>query len=84
VTHPISIKRDGMRLSRSGQTVRLKRLAVVPEAALMRAAMTADDEPSPMRVLAAQLQEAIRDHGYAPPERAQSRVDDLERAVSER
>ena len=41
----------------------------VREAALMRAAMAADDNPYPMRALAAQLK-AIGDQGYALAEKA--------------
>ena len=41
----------------------------VREAALMRAAMAADDNPYPMRALAAQLR-AIGDQGYALAEKA--------------
>ena len=41
----------------------------VREAALMRAAMASDDNPYPMRALAAQLR-AIGDQGYALAERA--------------
>jgi len=41
----------------------------VREAALMRAAMDADDNPYPMRALAAQLR-AIGDQGYALAEKA--------------
>ena len=41
----------------------------VREAALMRARMAADDNPYPMRALAAQLR-AIGDQGYALAEKA--------------
>ena len=41
----------------------------VREAALMRATMAADDNPYPMRALAAQLR-AIGDQGYALGEKA--------------
>ena len=41
----------------------------VREAALMRATMAADDNPYPMRALAAQLR-AIGDQGYALAEKA--------------
>jgi uncharacterized protein (DUF1778 family) len=41
----------------------------VREAALMRATMAADDNPYPMRALAAQLK-AIGDQGYALAEKA--------------
>ena len=56
--------------SSSGKTPGLERLAqFVREAALMRATMAADDNPYPMRALAAQLR-AIGDQGYALAEKA--------------
>ena len=66
----ISFTRDGMQLiqeaaKRQGCSVS----QFVREAALMRAAMAADDNPYPMRALAAQLR-AIGDQGYALAERA--------------
>jgi uncharacterized protein (DUF1778 family) len=66
----ISFTRDGMRLvqeaaKRQGSSVS----QFVREAALMRAAMAADDNPYPMRALAAQLR-AIGDQGYALAEKA--------------
>ena len=61
----ISFTREGMQLiqeaaKRQGSSVS----QFVREAALMRAAMAADDNPYPMRALAAQLR-AIGDQGYA-------------------
>ncbi|HEY2657248.1 MAG TPA: DUF1778 domain-containing protein [Solirubrobacteraceae bacterium] len=66
----ISFTRDGMQLiqeaaKRQGSSVS----QFVREAALMRATMTADDNPYPMRALAAQLR-AIGDQGYALAEKA--------------
>ena len=66
----ISFTRDGMELiqeaaRRQGSSVS----QFVREAALMRAAMAADDNPYPMRALAAQLR-AIGDQGYALAEKA--------------
>jgi hypothetical protein len=66
----ISFTRDGMQLiqeaaRRQGSSVS----QFVREAALMRAAMAADDNPYPMRALAAQLR-AIGDQGYALAEKA--------------
>jgi uncharacterized protein (DUF1778 family) len=66
----ISFTRDGMQLiqeaaKRQGCSVS----QFVREAALMRATMTADDNPYPMRALAAQLK-AIGDQGYALAEKA--------------
>ena len=66
----ISFTRDGMQLiqeaaKRQGCSVS----QFVREAALMRAAMAADDNPYPMRALAAQLR-AIGDQGYALAEKA--------------
>ena len=66
----ISFTRDGMQLiqeaaKRQGSSVS----QFVREAALMRAAMAADDNPYPMRALAAQLR-AIGDQGYALAEKA--------------
>jgi uncharacterized protein (DUF1778 family) len=66
----ISFTRDGMQLiqeaaKRQGSSVS----QFVREAALMRASMTADDNPYPMRALAAQLR-AIGDQGYALAEKA--------------
>ncbi len=61
----ISFTREGMQLiqeaaKRQGSTVS----QFVREAALMRATMADDDNPYPMRALAAQLR-AIGDQGYA-------------------
>jgi Mobilization protein NikA len=66
----ISFTRDGMELiqeaaKRQGCSVS----QFVREAALMRAAMAADDDPYPMRTLAAQLR-AIGDQGHALAEKA--------------
>jgi hypothetical protein len=66
----ISFTRDGMQLiqeaaKRQGSSVS----QFVREAALMRAAMAADENPYPMRALAAQLR-AIGDQGYALAEKA--------------
>jgi uncharacterized protein (DUF1778 family) len=66
----ISFTRDGMQLiqeaaRRQGSSVS----QFVREAALMRASMVADDNPYPMRALAAQLR-AIGDQGYALAEKA--------------
>jgi hypothetical protein len=66
----ISFTRDGMKLiqeaaKRQGSSVS----RFVREAALMRAAMAEDDNPYPMRTLAAQLR-AIGDQGYALAEKA--------------
>jgi uncharacterized protein (DUF1778 family) len=66
----ISFTREGMRLiqeaaERQGSSVSQS----VREAALMRATMAADDNPYPMRALAAQLR-AIGDQGYALAEKA--------------
>jgi Mobilization protein NikA len=66
----ISFTREGMKLiqeaaKRQGSSVS----QFVREAALMRAAMAADDNPYPMRTLAAQLR-AIGDQGYALAEKA--------------
>ena len=66
----ISFTRDGMELiqeaaKRQGSSVS----QFVREAALMRATMAADENPYPMRALAAQLR-AIGDQGYALAEKA--------------
>ena len=66
----ISFTRDGMKLiqeaaKRQGSSVS----QFVREAALMRAAMAEDDNPYPMRTLAAQLR-AMGDQGYALAEKA--------------
>ena len=66
----ISFTREGMKqiqkaARRQGSSVS----QFVREAALMRAAMAADDNPYPMRPLAAQLR-AIGDQGYALAEQA--------------
>jgi hypothetical protein len=66
----ISFTRDGMQLiqeaaKRQGCSVS----QFVREAALMRATMAADDNPYPMRALAAQLR-AVGDQGYALGEKA--------------
>ena len=66
----ISFTREGMQLiqeaaKRQGSSVS----QFVREAALMRATMAADDNPYPMRALAAQLR-AIGDQGYALAEKA--------------
>jgi hypothetical protein len=66
----ISFTREGMKLiqeaaKRQGSSVS----QFVREAALMRAAMAEDDNPYPMRTLAAQLR-AIGDQGYALAEKA--------------
>ena len=66
----ISFTREGMQLiqeaaKRQGSSVS----QLVREAALMRATMAADDNPHPMRALAAQLR-AIGDQGYALADKA--------------
>jgi uncharacterized protein (DUF1778 family) len=66
----ISFTREGMKLiqeaaKRQGSSVS----QFVREAALMRAAMAEDDNPYPMRTLAAQLR-AMGDQGYALAEKA--------------
>jgi uncharacterized protein (DUF1778 family) len=66
----ISFTRDGMQLiqeaaKRQGCSVS----QFVREAALTRATMTSDDNPYPMRAVAAQLR-AIGDQGYALAEKA--------------
>lgn len=66
----ISFTREGMQLiqeaaKRQGSSVS----QFVREAALMRATMAADDNPYPMRTLAAQLK-AMGDQGYALAEKA--------------
>ena len=66
----ISFTREGIKLiqeaaRRQGSSVS----QFVREAALMRATMAADDNPYPMRALAAQLR-AIGDQGYALAEKA--------------
>jgi hypothetical protein len=66
----ISFTREGMQLvqeaaRRQGSSVS----QFVREAALMRATIAADDNPYPMRALAAQLR-AIGDQGYALAEKA--------------
>lgn len=66
----ISFTQEGMQLikeaaKRQGSSVS----QFVREAALMRAAMAADENPYPMRALAAQLR-AIGDQGYALAEKA--------------
>jgi hypothetical protein len=66
----ISFTREGMKLiqeaaRRQGSSVS----QFVREAALMRATMASDDDPYPMRALAAQLR-AIGDQGYALAEKA--------------
>lgn len=72
----ISFTREGMQLiqeaaKRQGSSVS----QFVREAALMRATMAADDNPYPMRALAAQLR-AIGDHGYALAEKAMKVAED--------
>ncbi len=66
----ISFTREGMKLiqkaaKRQGSSVS----QFVREAALMRARMSADDNPYPMRALAEELR-AIGDQGYALAEKA--------------
>jgi Protein of unknown function (DUF1778) len=73
----ISFTREGMQLiqeaaKRQGSSVS----HFVREAALMRAAMAAGDNPHPMHTLAAQLR-AIGDQGYALAEKAM-RIDEEE------
>jgi hypothetical protein len=68
----ISFTRDGMQLIQ--EAARRQGCSVsqfVREAALMRAAMGSDDDPYPMRALAAQLR-AIGDQGYALAEKTSS------------
>ncbi len=72
----ISFTREGMQLiqeaaKRQGSSVS----QFVREAALMRATMAADDNPYPMRALAAQLR-AIGDQGYALAEKAMKVAED--------
>jgi uncharacterized protein (DUF1778 family) len=72
----ISFTRDGMHLIQ--EAAKRQDCSVsqfVREAALMRAATTADDNPYPMRSLAAQLR-AIGDQGYALPETAMKVADE--------
>ena len=69
-THHISFTREGMQLIREAARRQGSSASqFVREAALMRATMAADDNPYPMRVLAAQLR-AIGDQGYALAEKA--------------
>ena len=66
----ISFTREGMQLIQ--EAAKRQGISVsqfVREAALMRATMAADDNPYPMRALAAQLR-AIGDQGYALAEKA--------------
>jgi hypothetical protein len=66
----ISFTRDGMQLIQ--EAAKRQGISVsqfVREAALMRATMAADDNPYPMRALAAQLR-AIGDQGYALADKA--------------
>jgi Ribbon-helix-helix protein, copG family len=66
----ISFTREGMDLIREAAKRQGSSVSqFVREAALMRAAMAADDNPYPMRTLAAQLR-AIGDQGYALAEQA--------------
>ena len=63
--HPRGNAADPEAAKRQGSSVS----QFVREAALMRATMAADDNPYPMRALAAQLR-AIGDQGYALAEKA--------------
>ena len=66
----ISFTREGMELIREAANRQGSSVSqFVREAALMRAAMAADDNPYPMRALAAQLR-AIGDQGHALAEKA--------------
>jgi uncharacterized protein (DUF1778 family) len=66
----ISFTREGMNLIREAANRQGSSVSqFVREAALMRAAMAADENPYPMRTLAAQLR-AIGDHGYALADQA--------------
>jgi uncharacterized protein (DUF1778 family) len=66
----ISFTHEGMELIREAAKRQGSSVSqFVREAALMRAAMAADDNPYPMRALAAQLR-AIGDQGYALAEKA--------------
>jgi uncharacterized protein (DUF1778 family) len=66
----ISFTRAGMDLIREAAKRQGASVSqFVREAALMRAAMAADDNPYPMRALAAQLR-AIGDQGYALADKA--------------
>ena len=66
----ISFTLEGMELIRDAAKRQGSSVSqFVREAALMRAAMAADDNPYPMRALAAQLR-AIGDQGYALAEKA--------------
>ena len=66
----ISFTREGMNLIREAAKHQGSSVSqFVREAALMRAAMAADDNPYPMRTLAAQLR-AIGDQGYALADQA--------------
>jgi hypothetical protein len=72
----ISFTREGMQLiqeaaKRQGSSVS----QFVREAALMRATIAADNNPYPMRALAAQLR-AIGDQGYALAEKAMKVAED--------
>ena len=65
----ISFTREGMEMIREAARQGPSVSQFVREAALMRAAMAADENPYPMRALAAQLR-AIGDQGYALAEKA--------------
>jgi uncharacterized protein (DUF1778 family) len=66
----ISLTRDGMEMIREAAKRQGSSVSqFVREAALMRAAMAAEENPYPMRALAAQLR-AIGDQGYALAEKA--------------
>ena len=66
----ISFTREGMEMIREAAKRQGSSVSqFVREAALMRATMAADDNPYPMRALAAQLR-AIGDQGYALAEKA--------------
>jgi Mobilization protein NikA len=66
----ISFTREGMQvIQEAAKRQGISVSQFVREAALMRATMAADDNPYPMRMLAAQLR-AIGDQGYALAEKA--------------
>jgi hypothetical protein len=65
----ISFTREGMKLIQEAARRHGSVSQFVREAPLMRATMAADDNPYPMRALAAQLK-AIGDQGYALAEKA--------------
>jgi uncharacterized protein (DUF1778 family) len=72
----ISFTKEGMELIREAAKRQGSSVSqFVREAALMRASMSADDNPYPMRTLAEQLR-AIGDQGYALADRAMKVAED--------